>query len=384
MSEPIRILHVVGAMYPGGVENFIMNLYRHINRERFQFDFIVHSRREQDYVPEIVSMGGRVYELPRLTRHPVSNLRQIRRLVRENHYPVVVRHTANALIAPQLLSAKRGGAVTVCHSHSSDDPQVLLHKAGRLLLPAAADVRLACSEQAGRWMYGEEYRAGMLSFEEGTPGRLQETGTFRVIRNAVDIGRFAYSEEKRLRIRREFGLEGKHLYGNVANYIEVKNHPYQLQIYREIIKRDSDAVCLCVGEGEKRPQIEAQIREMNLQERVILTGLRSDVDALMSALDVLIFPSIFEGLPLTLIEAQAAGLPMLISDAITRDVVVTQGLVEYRSIQEDPALWARRALEMAAQKRDRTCQRAGIAAAGYDLDALTAWYATFFEACAAR
>ena len=415
MGEPIRILHIVGAMYPGGVENFIMNLYRRIDRERFQFDFVVHSRRDNDYIPEIESLGGRVYELPRLVRHPVSNLRQIRTLVEENGYAAVERHTANALVAPQLLAAKSGGAVPVCHSHSSDDPQFLLHRAGRLLLPAAAGVRLACSEQAGHWMYGEKYRAGMLSFEEDSPakapgggaaltegaaessgtekrtgpkarhprGRLQEKGTFRVIRNAVDIGRFSFSQEKRDRVRRELGLEGKHLYGNVGNYIEVKNHPYQLRIYREILRRDPDAVCLCIGEGEKRPQIEAQIQEMGLEGRVILTGLRSDVDACLSALDVLIFPSIFEGLPLSLIEAQAAGLPMLVSDVITPEAAVTEGLVEYRPIEEDPALWADRAVELAAQSRDRTCQRERIAAAGYDLETLIAWYERFYTECAA-
>ena len=389
-NHPMRILHIVGAMYPGGVENFIMNLYRHIDRERFQFDFIVHQRRENDYVPEIEAMGGRVYELPRLTKHPVTNLREITQLTRENGYAFVIRHTANALIAPQLLAAKRGGAVTICHSHSSDDPQVRLHRIGQRLLPKAADFRFACSEQAGKWMYGE-------------------TGTFQIIRNAVDLSLFSYTKEKGERVRAELGIAGRHVYGHVGNYIEVKNHPYLLKVYREIVNREPDAVCLCVGEGELRGQIEAQVRELGLTKNVILTGLRKDIPDILSALDVLIFPSIFEGLPLTLIEAQAAGLPMLISDAITEDVVVTEGLVERRPISEDPALWAERAIALAnggiegdadavggagsgaaaadlgidciCQERSRTCQRERIAAAGYDLQELVQWYEVFFERC---
>ena len=141
MRETIRVLHIVGAMYPGGMENFIMNLYRHIDRERFQFDFIVHEKGENDLCGEIEALGGRVYLLPRLTRRPLANLRMIREIVRENHYPVVIRHTANALAAPQLLAAKRGGAVTVCHSHNETDPQQLLHRMGRILMRRAADVR---------------------------------------------------------------------------------------------------------------------------------------------------------------------------------------------------------------------------------------------------
>ncbi len=359
MCEPIRVLHIVGAMYPGGMENFIMNLYRHIDRERFQFDFIVHRKQENDLCDEIAALGGRVYLLPRMTGKPISNLRMIRRIVRENHYPVVIRHTANALAAPQLLAAKCGGAVTVCHSHNETDPQYLLHRMGRILMRHAADVRLACSEKAGVWMYGRQ--------------------DFRVVHNAIDIRAFAFSAEGRAAVREEFQLEDRHVYGHVANFIASKNHGYLLQIFRVLAEQDPKAVCVCLGDGELRPQIEEEIRRLGLEKRVILTGIRRDVAAWMSAMDVLIFPSKFEGLPLTLIEAQAAGLPALISDTITPDVIVTEGLTERLSIAQDPANWARRAMEL-AEKRDperRICQRDRIAAAGYDIEELTRWYEEF-------
>ncbi len=364
MGEPVRILHIVGAMYPGGMENFIMNLYRHIDRERFQFDFIVHQKGENDLCGEIESMGGRVYLLPRLTRDPIRNLREIRKLVRENHYPVVIRHTANALAAPQLAAAKSAGAVTVCHSHNETDPQAALHRAGRILMRHAADVRLACSEKAGRWMYGDQ--------------------NFQIIHNAIDMEQFRYEEQKALPIQKEFGLEGKHVYGHIANFIASKNHEYLLRIYRGIVDLDPSAICFCLGEGDLRPQIEEQIHELELEKHVILTGIRKDVPNFMSAMDVLIFPSKFEGLPLTLIEAQAAGLPSLISDTITSDVVVTEGITERLSIEEDPMIWARRAVELAGKSAagsgtGRTCQRESIAAAGYDIEQLTEWYEEFLQ-----
>ena len=359
MNEPIRILHIVGAMYPGGMENFIMNLYRNIDRTRFQFDFIVHQQKDNDYTEEIEQLGGRVYLLPRLTRKPFSNLHRIRRLVRENHYPMVIRHTANALVAPQLLAAKSAGAVTVCHSHNETDPQLRLHRMGQKLMRRAADIRLACSEKAGHWMYGDQ--------------------SFEVIHNAIDIPRFAYRESKAAKIREEFHLGGKHAYGNIANFIASKNHSYLLRIYREIIKLDPDAVCFCLGEGDLRPQIEEEIKELHLEERVILTGIRGDVPDFMSALDVLVFPSRFEGLPLTLIEAQAAGLPSLISDTITGDVIVTEGIVQQLSIELDPKEWAERAVLLAKEQSDRTCPYESIAAAGYDIRQLVQWYQEFIQ-----
>lgn len=359
MNEPIRILHIVGAMYPGGMENFIMNLYRNIDRTRFQFDFVVHQQKDNDYTEEIEKLGGRVYLLPRLTRKPFSNLHRIRRLVRENHYPMVIRHTANALVAPQLLAAKSAGAVTVCHSHNETDPQLRLHRMGQKLMRRAADIRLACSEKAGRWMYEDQ--------------------SFEVIHNAIDIPRFAYRESKAAKIQEEFHLEGKHAYGNIANFIASKNHSYLLRIYREIIKLDPDAVCFCLGEGDLRPQIEEEIKELHLEGRVILTGIRGDVPDFMSALDVLVFPSRFEGLPLTLIEAQAAGLPSLISDTITGDVIVTEGIVQQLSIELDPKEWAERAVLLAKEQSDRTCPYESIAAAGYDIRQLVQWYQEFIQ-----
>lgn len=364
MSEPVRVLHIIGGMYPGGMENFIMNLYRNIDRNEIQFDFIIHQKKENDYTGEIEELGGRVYLLPRLTRKPLSNLSEIYRLVKKEHYPVVVRHTANALVAPQLLAAKWAGAVTVCHSHSETDPQIRLHRLGQIILRHAADFRFACSPKAGEWMFG--------------------TQSFEVVHNAIDIQKFAYQKEKADRIRREFHLEGKHVYGNVANFAECKNHAYLLEIYRAIVNRDPDAVCFCLGEGDLRPQIEDRIRELHLEKNVILTGIRSDVENFMSCMNVLIFPSIFEGLPLTLIEAQAAGLPALISDTITKEVMVSEGLVEQLSIQADPDVWAERAVELAKAPGERSCPYESIAAAGYDITRLALWYQEFMKSSAEK
>lgn len=355
MDKPIRILHIVGAMYPGGMENFILNLYRNVDRSRLQFDIAVHSRKENDYCDLVESMGGHIYDLPRMSRHPIQNYHALKELVRTNGYKVVVRHTANAMILMQLVAAHRGGALTICHSHNETDPKKFLHKLCRPFLKKAADVKMACSQKAGAWMFGEE------PFEE--------------VHNAIDIDAFRFNGERRTALRAEFGIpENAHVYGNISNFIASKNHPFQIEVYKEILKRDPDSYFFCIGEGDLRPEIEAARDKAGLTKRLILTGIRRDVPDLMSMLDVLLFPSFFEGLPLTLIEAQAAGLPILMSDSITDSVIVTNGIVSKKSLSETAESWAEAAMERAEKETDRMGSKEQIASHGYDIKALAASY----------
>lgn len=313
-------------MRPGGLENYIMNLYTHIDRERVQFDFAVHTRDPKDYGDRIAELGGSIHLLPRLTRDPAGNLRMIRRLVQTENYDIVDRHTPNAMITPQLMAAKKAGAITICHAHSETDPAKAAHYAGRMLMPLAADVRIACSDRAGRWMFGRR--------------------DYKVVKNAINIARFRYDPESEHRLRTELGLMGADIFGHIGNFAECKNHLFLLDVFREICRLDDRAVLLCLGDGEMRPQIEKRIAEYGLESRVILAGMRRDADACMSAMDVMIFPSIYEGIPITLIEAQAAGLPVLMSDTITDEVIITGGLIHKKSIGLSPCEWARDAVAL--------------------------------------
>ncbi|WP_035764594.1 glycosyltransferase family 1 protein [Butyrivibrio sp. NC2002] len=356
MNSKIKVLHIVGAMYPGGMENFIMNIYENIDLDRFSFDFAVHDIREGGYEDKIKEMGGNVYLLPRMTRHPLKNLNTLSDIIKKGGYDIVIRHTANALIAPQLLVAKRLHAVTVCHSHNETDPKKLAHYIGRELLLKVTDVRLACSENAGKWMY--------------------KNRDYTVINNAIDLNKFSFNAEKKARIIKEFNLEGKHIYGHVANFIASKNHTFLLDVFKEIAALDDKAVLICLGEGELKSSIEEKISSLSLDDKVILTGIRHDADAFFSAFDVMLFPSIFEGLPLTLIEAQVSALPMLISDTITPNVKVTDNLVNAMSIEDSPLSWAKKAIEIREQTygSDRICQVDSIRSFGYDLESLVKDY----------
>lgn len=359
----IRVLHIVGSMHPGGMENFVMNLYRNIDRNKIQFDFITHQESEASYVEEIEAMGGKIYQLPRLTSKPVENLRRIKQLVRRNGYVAVVRHTPNALVIPQLLAAEAGGSIAICHSHSTSNPKMTVHRIGRFVMKHSKVERFACSEPAGEWMYGHK--------------------SCRVVRNAIDLELYAFNEEKRARIRTEFGIgESQPVFGHIANFVACKNHTFLMKIYKEIAERLPEARFFCLGDGDLREQIMKEAKELGIAEQVFFTGMRSDSANFMSAMDVLIFPSIYEGLPLTLMEAQAAGLPMLISDAVNHEAEVTKGLCYWKSIQESAAGWAEKAIKLLEEKNSRACQREALAEAGYDIHELAKWYEDYFERCA--
>ncbi|MCM1537897.1 MAG: glycosyltransferase family 1 protein [bacterium] len=370
---PVRVLHVVGSMHPGGMENFIMNLYRNIDRNRVQFDFVVHADGDAAYEREIREMGGTMYRLPRLTSHPAANLKGLYRIVKNGHYKVVIRHTPNALVAPQVYAAARAGAFSICHSHNTTDPKKLLHHIGKVLMKHGKIGRFACSKDAGTWMFGNRDCV--------------------VVHNAIDIDRFCFSQEKRVRIRTEFEWKDRHIYGHVGNFIGSKNHAFLLAVYREIARIDDCAAFVCIGDGELKEQICQEAERMEIRDRIFFTGIRHDVDAFLSAMDVLVFPSLFEGLPLTLIEAQAAGLPCLVSEAVDKGVEVANGLVSWKSLDETPQAWAEKAVSLAggdagdgnaagqtgvcqqdALTPGRICRRDAIAGAGYDIRTLAKWY----------
>lgn len=365
-TAPIRVLHITGMLSPGGIESFLMNLHTHIDRDRLTFDFAVHMRTEGDYGERMEALGGSVCLLPRLTADFAGNLREIRRLVTEKRYDVVVRHSPNAMITPQLLAAKKGGAKTVCHAHNETDPKKAAHYAGRLLMNRAADACHACSEGAGRWMFGNR--------------------PFTVLKNAIDIEAFRYRPDGEARIRAEFGLGQARIYGNIANFRREKNHLYLLKVFRLIRERDPEAVLICLGDGALRGEIEEAVREQHLEDSVILAGTRGDVADMMSAMDVLLFPSVFEGLPVTLVETQAACLPALVSDRVTKDAEVTERLLRFMPIDGAPDTWAKEALRMMEETRAeekvtrRVPQTASIAAHGYDIRKLAERYADLMEA----
>jgi len=318
-------------MSPSGIGNFIMNVYRNIDRKKVQFDFIVHEHRDVSFDEEIKALGGRLFYVTRKAVSPVKNFWEIRKVVKKGHYNIVFRHTDISTVALDLLAAKLGGArVRIAHSHSTSTPNIKMHQLFQPLLNAMCTERFACSEKAGRWLYGDQ--------------------PFEVIINAIRLDDFAWNEKTRRQIRRQEGLDGSLVIGHIGNLLPVKNHLFMLDVMSELVKKCPDSKMLFVGDGAMKEQILEKRKALGLEEKVILTGVRTDTAALLQGMDLFLFPSRYEGLPIALVEAQCSGLPCLLSDVVPKDVDVTD-LIHRLPLSRPASDWADQILELAKEKR---------------------------------
>lgn len=319
----IRVAQVMGYMDGGGVEQVVMNYYRHIDRSRVQFDFLVCEGSGMVPREEIESMGGRVLMVPPYKELP-RYMRETERLFREESWPIVHSHV-NALSMFPLRAAKRAGvSVRIAHSHSTAGRGETAKNAAKLVLRRFSNVypthRMACSRYAGEWLFGKG-------------------ADFEVVYNAIDLSRFAFDAEARAEARADLGLVGgQTAIGHVGRFMPQKNHRFLIEAFALAAKRRPDLVLVLVGTGEAEALAEGWAAERGVSDRVMFLGQRDDVGRLYQAFDAFALPSLYEGLGLVGVEAQAAGLPCFLSDRITREVDVT-GTVRFLPI-DDPRAWA--------------------------------------------
>ena len=355
----MRILHVVTYMGRGGLETMLMNYYRHIDKEQLQFDFLVHRDFEADYDQEIQDLGGKIYHLPRL--NPVSL--QYKRLLGsffDTHREYKIIHVHQDCMSSVVLKVAKehGVPIRIAHSHSSSQDKNIKYPIKlffQQFIPKYSTHLMACGDSAGQWMF------------RGTP--------FQILNNAIDTSKYLYDPEKRYTVRKNLGItDNTILIGHVGRFSPPKNHSGLIDIFDEIRKR-APAKLLLVGDGKLREDIEHKVANLNCADDVIFAGMRLDVNELMQAMDVFVFPSLYEGVPLTIIEAQASGLPCLISDNVPIECKVTNP-VQQISLQAGAASWATAAIEAARIPRKNTFKE--IAEAGYDVttnaEKLTKWY----------
>ncbi len=363
MNKPIRILHVIGYMDRGGAENMIMNLYRNIDRTKVQFDFVENEGKETAFDAEIRELGGRIYHCPRYRgKNHFAYTRWWHTFFKEhpNEYPIVHGHIGSTA-AIYLSIAKKHGAFTIAHSHSAGEGSVMYRM---FSYPArfVADHFFACSKAAGISRYGK--RVGMDGYR------------CNVLNNAVDAKKFAYSLEDRAQMRKELGIAEKALVvGHTGRFVDVKNHTFLLDIFAALLKKEPNARLLLVGGGELQSQIEAKIQNLNLEEQVILAGIQNNVWDYYQAMDVFVFPSLYEGLPLTLVEAQASGLPCCISDTVPAEAGVTE-LAQFRPLDDGAQAWADWILERAKEPRQNMFNQ--IVRVGYEITDTANWLQNYY------
>ena len=363
MEDTIKVLHVGATMDRGGTETLLMNILRVLDRDRLQFDIVEQTQRRCDYDDEIEALGSRIYRCPTISP---KNLRQYRMWWRTfflEHPEYLIVHGHSRGSAPIYLSeANRAGRVTILHCHSNSYGKGLAGVARsiwQIPLHWIADYNFACSYEAGISQFGKK-RA------------------FRVIKNGIISESFSWSPQTRKTLRSELSLEDSFVLGNVGRFETPKNHPFIIDIFSEVKKIIPHAKLMLIGSGTNEEMIKEKTHQMGIFDDVLFMGVRGDVCRLHQAMDAFVFPSLYEGMPLALVEAQAASLPCFVSDTVSKDVKVTD-LVQFISLADPPDVWAKKIADTMRSSPERIDRSREIIQAGFDIHSTAAELEQFYR-----
>lgn len=330
MSEILRVAHIVGKMCNGGVENTVLNYYKNIDKDNIQFDFFVDEDSTIDLnvlKKEINDMGGEVYVVP-----PYQQLNKyifkLSEIFKKNNYKIVHSHLNTLNIFPLYAAKKANVPVRIAHNHSTAGKgemkknilKYMLRPFGKLF----ATNLVACTRYAGEWMWGKK------TFSRGE---------IKVFYNAIDLEKFKKNGYVREKYRKELNINDKFVIGNVGRFCKQKNHEFLIDVFYNVYKKNDDAVLILVGEGSIEKDIKDKVNNLNLDKSVIFAGTRRDVYNIYQVMDVFVFPSIYEGLGMAAIEAQAIGLPTIVSTGVPKEAKITNK-IKFLSIDDGVDVWA--------------------------------------------
>lgn len=327
-EEPIRIAHIVGKWLGGGVEAVIMNYYRHIDRTKIQFDFLCDEDSKNIPYEEIEKLGGRVILIPPYQK-VLKYQKVLIKLFKENNYKIVHSHINTLSVFPLRAAKKAGVKVRIAHSHSTTNKKEwkkdLLKQLLRPFSKVYATNYICCSELAGRWLFGDK------AYDEGK---------VYLLNNAIDLDKFKYDESLRKKKRKELGIKNSTLViGHIGRFVAQKNHDFLIDIFNEIHKQNADSILLLAGQGPLVDNIKIKVKELELEDNVKFLGQRKDVNELYQAFDIFILPSLYEGLPVVGVEAQAVGLLCYLSDDMTNETKVLD-TTKFMSLKDSANEWA--------------------------------------------
>lgn len=327
-NEPVRVAQIMGKWVGGGVESVVMNYYRHIDRTKIQFDFICDDDSTNIPYGEIGKLGGKVILIPPYQK-VFKYHNKLKKILKEGHYKIVHSHI-NTLSVFSLFAAKCAGVpVRIAHSHSTTNKKEkkknLLKQVLRPFSKLFATDYMCCSELAGRWLFGDkEY----------------DKGNVYLLNNAIDLDKFKYNETLRKKKRKELGIKDDTLViGHIGRFVAQKNHDYLIDIFNEIHKKNNNSVLLLAGQGPLMEEIKNKVKSLKLEKNVKFLGQRNDANELYQDFDVFLLPSLYEGLPVVGVEAQAAGLLCYLSDDMTKETKILD-ITKFMSLNNTPEEWA--------------------------------------------
>ncbi len=353
----------------GGVESFLMTYYRALSRERVQFDFLCNTESVA-FESEIKELGGEVFKICARSRNAARYRRELYAFFKEHagEYCAVWVNVCSLANIDYLKMAKKFGiGCRIIHSHNAQNmdgfARGLLHRLNRPFIGCYATHFWACSSLAADWFFSK---------------RLQRSQNFKIVNNAIDCSAFAFSKAAREQVRRELCLSNRLVIGNIGRLHRQKNQLFLLDIFKAILARRADAFLLLVGGGEDEAKLRQKAKDLNLTDNVLFLGVRRDIPRLLSAIDLFVFPSAFEGLGISLLEAQAAGLPCFASEGVIPQEAAASELVEFMSLKDSAEAWAERILKKAGSL-ERPDAGSQLAAAGFDINHTAGALQRFFE-----
>lgn len=338
-KDIIKVLHLKQMISNDGATEIILNLYKHINREKIKFDFLVYKEESNQNVKELQNLGSNIHFLPiksqgikitRLLKRSVA----FYRFLKKNNYNVLHINTDDPFRALELSIAKLAGVkIRIIHSHGIRDYEKkeatpfikgAIQYLCKIVISKTATDFFACSSSVANWMYTK---------------KILNSSRYKTIRNGIEVEKYKFDKEVRNEYRKKLNISDKFVIGHVGRFTYVKNHEFLIDIFSEVHKQHRESILLLIGQGELQSDVKRQVQELGLSDSVKFLGQRPDVAQLMQSMDVCVFPSYYEGLGLVAIEAQAAGLKTYMSDTIPNEARITN-LVEALSLDCDALYWA--------------------------------------------
>lgn len=345
---------------PGGVESFLINYYRHIDRDKIQFDFLCNSYDKVAYEDELISLGGRTFHIMPRSKNPGVYRNELKALF-EKHAgefdAIWVNVSSLANIDYLKMAKKYGIKKRIIHSHNSRNMDSrlrgVLHRFNRSRIEKYATDFWACSDDAAKWFYNDRL-----------------LGKAVIIHNAIDVDRVSYDEKKGNDIRKKLGIEGKYVLGNVGRLHFQKNQTFAIEILAHYLRRDPEGVLVLVGQGEDEEMLKSKAEELRVSNKVIFAGLQKDMQAWLSSFDMFLFPSVFEGLSIAALEAQANGLPALASFGVVPQEVRLNDNFNFMELNNNAKQWADRIYEMknSITRKNRNDVHESFSQNGYDIN----------------
>lgn len=312
-KKPIRIAQILGKLMAGGVEMAVFNYYRAIDKSKFQFDFFYDADSIVDPPQDLIEMGARFYKVPPYQQLN-SYLKELNKFFNENKYIIVHSHINTLSVFPLYEAWKCGVPIRIAHNHSVPSGKEFKRNFLKYLLRCFSKTfstnYFACSEKAGRWMFGD---------------KLFEQGNVIVIKNAVNFNVFLFDYSKNEMLKKDLQLQNRIVIGHVGRFTYAKNHKFLIELFKDIHKKIPNSLLLLVGDGELNQEIHDLVKKFNLSESVVFVGKVSNPENYYPLMDVVVLPSIFEGLSMTTIESQIAGVPIVTSLAVPEEAVISDG-----------------------------------------------------------